>query len=225
MDYRIGIIDDDNTKITQLLTYLTLGWEDENNKILKNQYKDVKLLPIEIPLENDFEKMVDKSCLAKMDALIIDFQLSSQENIAYSGVLLAQAIDKRLRGFPIFILTSYQDDLYAKECFDVYQVFDFERYINELEERLEINSKIVEQIKKYQATLDAWKNELLSLIPKAGTNVEVDNRILELDTLIENSINGRSALPYKLKQELNDTYRIQLLINKIDKLIDEEVKD
>lgn len=220
MEYNIGIIDDDNTKITQLLTYVELGWYDNQNNLVKEKYKDVNLLPTEIPLEKTLDEMVDKIFSLKMDALIIDFKLSSQQNIAYSGVTLAQSIDKKRRGFPIFILTSYQDDLYVKECFDVYQVFDFERYITDINERIEINSKIVEQIKKYNSTVNQWKTELEDLIHRAGTNASIDERILELDSLIENSIDGTSALPTKVKQELGNTNHIQLLIDKIDKLID-----
>lgn len=222
MEYNIGIIDDDTSKITQLITFVSLGWEDDDGNLTKEKYKDIKLNPIEISLEPDIESMVEKVYSLKLDALIIDFKLSSQQSIAYSGVVLAQAIDKKLRGFPIFILTSYQDDLYVKESFDVYQVFDFARYIGELEERIEINSKIVEQIRKYNNTINKWKCELNDLIPYAGSSADIDERILELDSLIENSIDGMSSIPSKTKRDLSNANHLQLLIDKIDKLIGEE---
>ena len=202
MEYRIGIIDDDKTKITQLLIFVSQGWDDENGNLIKEKYKDISLLPLELQLEGDMNQMVEKIVIEKPDALIIDFKLSSQENISYSGVSLAKAIDEKLRGFPVFILTSYEEDLYEKESFDAYQVFDFERYINDIEERLEINSKIVQQIKKYNTTLNQWKKELTELLPHAGERASIDERILLLDSLIEKSIDGTSALPQKLKQEL-----------------------
>lgn len=222
MEYRIGIVDDDRTKITQLLIFTSQGWNDNNGNLLKERYKDISLVPSEIKLEGDINQMVEKIVADKPDALIIDFKLSSQENISYSGVALAKAIDEKLRGFPIFILTSYEDDLYEKENFDAYQVFDFERYINDLQERLEINSKIVQQIKKYNTTLNQWKTELIALLPRAGESAAIDEKILLLDSFIENSIDGTSALPQKLKQELDDTNHIQLLIDKIDKIIGAE---
>ncbi len=221
MEYHIGIIDDEAAKITQLLFYLDMGWEDNSGSLIKEKYKNVKLIPEEIPLESTIDSMVEKIGSGAFDALIVDFKLSSKQNVSYSGVALAQAVDKKLRGFPIFILTSYQDDLYNKECFDVYQVFDFERYIKELDERIEINSKIVEQIKKYRTTLNKWKEELASLIALAGTNASIDDRILELDSLIENSIDGTSALPSHVKKTLSDSTRIQQIIDKIDKVIKE----
>ncbi len=89
MNYSIGIIDDDATKITQLLTYLDLGWDDEDGNLLKKKYEGVVLSPIEIKLESTEEEMVHKVYETKPDALIIDYKLSSQQNIAYSGVSLA----------------------------------------------------------------------------------------------------------------------------------------
>lgn len=220
MNYSIGIIDDDSTKITQLLTYLDLGWDDEDGNLLKKKYEGVVLSPNEIKLESTEEEMVHKVYEIKPDALIIDYKLSSQENIAYSGVSLAEAIDAKLHDFPIFILTSFQDDVYSKECFDVYQVFDFERYIGDQNERLEINSKIVEQIRKYNRMILQWKSELAALIPLKGTSVSIDDRIVELDTWIENSIDGLSALSPKMKRDLGSNH-IQELIAKIDSIINE----
>lgn len=222
MEYRIGIVDDDSTKITQLLIFTSQGWNDDSGNLIKEKYKDISLAPFEIQLEGDIDQMVEKIITDRPAALIIDFKLSSQENISYTGVALAKAIDEKLRGFPIFILTSYEDDLYEKENFDAYQVFDFERYITDVQERLEINSKIVQQIKKYNTTLNQWKTELTELLPHAGESATIDERILQLDSLIETSIDGTSALSQKLKQELGDTNHIQLLIEKIDKIIGKE---
>lgn len=222
MEYRIGIIDDDDSKITQLLTYIDLGWNDEDGKLIKEKYKDYKLKPFEIQLEQDIDTMVEKIYDLKPDALIIDFKLASLKSISYSGVQLATAIDERLRDFPVFILTSYEDDLYEKASFDAYQVFNFSRYLNEVDERLEVNSKIVQQIKKYNATVESWKKELIELIKSSGRSATIDDRIIELDSLIENSIDGKSSLPKKTKHELMNTEKLQTLIDKIDILIKKE---
>lgn len=149
MEYNVGIIDDDSTKITQLITYISLGWNDEDGHLLKEKYKDFSLNPLEVQLEDDINEMVEKIMADKPDALIIDFKLSSQENISYSGVALAKAVDDRLRGFPIFILTSFEDDLYEKESFDAYQVFDFARYITEDKERIEIRACLINRNRLY----------------------------------------------------------------------------
>ena len=217
----IGIIDDDPTKVTQLLTYLKLGWKDENDNLLKEKYKDVYLCPLEISIENNLDQMVEKIFESKPDVLIIDYKLSSQKSIAYTGVSLAQALDNIMREFPIFILTTYQDDLFDKECFDVYQVFDFERYIKDDDERLELNSKLVEQFRNYRITLEKWHKELIKLLPQAGASAEIDQRIIELDSNIEKSINGSSIIPEKTKVELS-TNHLQTLIEKINLILKED---
>lgn len=221
MVYNIGIVDDDATKITQLITYLRLGWNDIEGNLIKEKYKDVKLNPMELELKDNLTEMVKKVYESKLDALIIDYKLSSQQNISYTGIELVEAIQEKLFQFPIFVLTSYQDDLFLKECFDVYQVFEFDRYINDKDERIELNSKIVEQIKKYRNSILSWKKELFELLPDGGKNCKIDERIIELDTRIEKSIDGVSSLSEKMKADLGQN-RIQTLIDKIDKLIDKE---
>ena len=221
MTYNIGIIDDDAAKITQLITYLRLGWKDIEGNLIKEKYKDATLNPVEITLNENLNDMVERIYTSKLDALIIDYNLSSQQNISYTGIELVTATQEKLFEFPIFVLTSYQDDLFLKECFDVYQVFDFERYIEDQDERIELNSKIVEQIKKYRSSIIRWKDELSTLLSQIGTNHKIDERIIELDSKIEKSIDGVSALSKKMKEDL-DVNRIQNLIDKIDQLIDKE---
>ena len=221
MIYNIGIIDDDTSKITQLITYLRLGWNDLDGNLVKEKYKDVTLNPVEITLNKNLDDMIEGIYTSKLDALIIDYNISSQQNISYTGIELVTAIQEKLFEFPIFVLTSYQDDLFLKECFDVYQVFDFERYIEDQDERIELNSKIVEQIKKYRSSIVRWKDELSTLLSQIGTNHKIDERIIELDTKIEKSIDGVSALSEKMKEDLGIN-RIQNLIDKIDQLIDKE---
>ena len=113
MKYSVGIIDDDKTKITQLIAHLQNGWNDDEGKLLNEKYADVVLTPIVLELQNDIQSMINIVVHEKIDALIIDFKLSSQENISFNGVTLALEIYKRLAGYPIFILTSYEDDLYT----------------------------------------------------------------------------------------------------------------
>ncbi len=221
MIYNIGIIDDDASKITQLITYLRLGWNDLDGNLVKEKYKDVMLNPVELTLNDSLNDMVEIIYTSKLDALIVDYNLSSQQNISYTGIELVTATQEKLFEFPIFVLTSYQDDLFLKECFDVYQVFDFERYIEDQDERIELNSKIVEQIKKYRSSIVRWKDELSVLLSQIGTSHKIDERIIELDTKIEKSIDGVSALSEKMKEDLGMN-RIQNLIDKIDQLIDKE---
>lgn len=219
--YRIGIIDDDPSKITQMIPMIRLCCNDETGHPLMEKYENCELLPVELALEADMGNMIERIIEERLDAVIIDYKLSSQQAISYSGVSLAKEIHMRLLGFPIFVLTTYRDDLFDHELFDAYLVFDFARYISEDKERAELNSKLIEQVKKYRAEIESWANELESLLPRAGESAAIDGRILELDSWLERSIDGRTAIPLPVKRDFA-AEKINELIFKIDSLIEGE---
>ena len=174
---------------------------------------------MELTLETEIDNMIEHIIEKRLDAVIIDYKLSSHRAISYTGVSLAKGIHVRLMGFPIFVLTTYRDDLFDHELFDAYLVFDFARYIGEDKERVEINSKLIEQIKKYRTEIENWKNELESLLPHAGESATIDERILELDSWLERSIDGRTAISLPVKRDFT-AEKINELISKIDSLIE-----
>lgn len=200
--YHIGIIDDDPSKITQMITMIRLCCDDEDGQPLKEKYANYKLDPIEITLEKTTDDMVERIVEADVDAVIIDYKLSSQQSVSYSGVSLAKELNQRLWGFPVFVLTTYQDDLFDHELFDSYLVFDFDRYIGDDKERIEFNSKLIEQIKKYRIEMATCKSELESLLPRAGESASIDARILELDSQLERSVYGNAAIALPIKKIL-----------------------
>lgn len=221
--YRIGIIDDDPSKITQMITMIHLCCNDEDGRPLKDKYANCELIPVELSLADSTGHMVENIISEHVDAVIIDYKLSSQQAISYSGVSLAKEIRSRLWEFPIFVLTTYKDDLFDHELFDSYLVFDFNRYISpdDDQERIEFNSKLIEQIKKYRKELENWKTELESLLPREGESVSVDERILELDSRLEKSFYGNAAISLSVKKSFA-AEKIDELISKIDLLIEGE---
>ena len=82
-------------------------------------------------------------------------------------------------------------------------------------------SKLIEQIKKHRVEMENWKEELESLLPRAGESATVDERILELDSKIERSIDGRSAISVPIKKGFA-AEKINELISKIDQIIESE---
>lgn len=174
---------------------------------------------MEIALLTDEDEMINSIIDSHIDAIIIDYNLVSQQVISYTGVSLAKKLAERLYDFPIFILASYQDDLYTHELFDSYQVFDFARYIAEPLERIELNTKIIEQIIKYNTERQSWEKELQEILPRAGESASIDERILVLDSQLERTVDGKSSISDKLKKELTSD-KVQSLIDKIDKIIE-----
>lgn len=217
---KIGIIDDDNSKVTQIMTYLLYGMKDAS-KQKADRYADVKFDVVEIEPTSSMEDITSLIIDQKIDAVLIDYNLSSYATIPYTGVQLAKYIQEKFLEFPLFILTSYEDELYEQEIFDAYQIFDFERYLSEPLERVELHYKLIEQVTKYRKQIELWESEIKRLLPEKGKNAEVDTRILELDSKLEKSIDGHSAIPNTVKSTLQSN-KIDELIDKIDLLLKEE---
>lgn len=220
---KIGILDDDASKVTQIIGKLEDGFiKAESGKVSK--YSKFELMPFELTVEESIEDVTKKIIELDLDCVLVDYKLSSYEAVDYTGVDLVKHLLEILYDFPVFILTSHEDDLFNKEVFNAYQVFDFARYIGEDNERIELNFKIIEQILKYRNQQDKWKKEIKKLIPVAGSSSEIDERIFELDSYLERSIDGRTRIPDKVKKELSNDKITQLLL-KLDKLIDSEKRN
>ncbi|WP_242223160.1 hypothetical protein [Bacillus cereus group sp. BfR-BA-01380] len=216
--FRIGIIDDDSSKVTQIMIKLMEGFNKAKSE-KQMKYSIYRLDPVELELKDNIDDMIQQVIEEKLDCVVVDYKLSSYKNVDYSGVEFAKTLEDALYDFPIFILTSYEDDLFFNEIFNAYQVFDFARYLNEESERIELNYKIIEQILKTTKQKQKWEEEIKRLLPLAGTSQEVDSKLLELDTKLEKSMNGVNAIPDKLKRDL-DSNKLTELISKIDSILE-----
>ena len=58
--YKIGIIDDDQSKVTQMITMIRLCCNDEEGRPLKEKYANYELIPIELSLLDNTDDMVEQ---------------------------------------------------------------------------------------------------------------------------------------------------------------------
>jgi DNA-binding NarL/FixJ family response regulator len=217
---KIGIVDDDSSKVTQILSRLMQGLEGASPE-KREKYSHYKFDAVEIELQEDLNIMIKDVMESKLDCLLVDYKLSSYQNVDYTGIELAKALESELYDFPVFVLTSYDDDLFTNEIYNAYQVFDFDRYLSEEQERVELHFKMIEQILKTQKQKENWERELRSLLPLAGTSEDIDSKILDLDSKLEKSINGSHALPDKIKKDLSSN-KLSELLDKIDEILKKE---
>ena len=103
---KVGIIDDDGSKVTQIMTYLLYEMKDVS-KQKADKYSNVRFKVFEIPLSADMSDIAEYIMDEKIDALLIDYNLTSYATVPYTGVQLARYIQERFMEFPLFILTSY----------------------------------------------------------------------------------------------------------------------
>jgi CheY-like chemotaxis protein len=215
----VGIIDDDETKRTQIIAALQ-DCVDEAADEIKVQYQDYELIPIEMEIPSNIDDIIDEIKEQDVDALLIDYQLTSFEpTVDYTGVGIAKRADKKYLGFPVFVLTSFESDLYKHEVFDAYKVFDFERYMTEPKERVELNKKIIEQVLKRKKEIENKKSELNSLLHLKESNSKISDRILELDDFIERSIDGDNSISMKEKERLLDN-RLDEMLSILRKVVE-----
>lgn len=217
---RIGIIDDDKSKVTQIITRLMEGVE-ESSPEKQAKYSKFEFEPYELDIQDDLNNMLEQVIELNLDCVIVDYKLSSYAIADYTGIEFAQNLEERVYDYPIFILTSYEDDLFRKEIYNAYQVFDVERYLREKSERIELHFKMIEQILKTQKQKELWERELKKILPLAGKSEEIDSRLLELDTKLEKSINGTYSLPTKMKKDL-DSNKLNELLEKVDMILERE---
>lgn len=70
---KVGIIDDDGSKVTQMMAYLLYGMKDAS-KQKADRYSNVRFEVLEIPLSADMNDIAEYIIDEKIDALLIDYK-------------------------------------------------------------------------------------------------------------------------------------------------------
>ena len=91
---KVGIIDDDGSKVTQIMTYLIYGMKDAP-KQRADKYANVRFEVSEVPLSPDMSDITEFIINEKIDALLIDYNLTSYQVVPYTGVQLARYIQEK----------------------------------------------------------------------------------------------------------------------------------
>lgn len=216
--FHIGILDDNKAiqiKLTLIAHSLSI------NSIKYN------FTAVEIPLDENIEKIIDNIEEAKVDYVWIDFDYSSIQEIAFNGIDIANALLARHEDFPLSIITSYEDKLYENDLpFKPENVISYEDFMNSnaiIDESTSDNiylKRIIRQILNYEKEEIYYKKKLNKLLndKNLNNNVEIDSAILKLDNKLENRLNAKLALPEKLKQDFANN-KLDTLIEQLDKIL------
>lgn len=153
-----------------------------------------------------------------VDAVVADFRLSEEDpTIHYNGSDLIKEILNIREDFPVFILTSFEDDAVDKG-FDVNIVYEK----IDVQETSKFFDKVILQIKKYKAKIESAELRILELSDKRKNDLlsnSEEQELLELDSLVEKSLDKKSKLPIDLKISSNSK-RLEELLTKADKIIE-----
>jgi DNA-binding NarL/FixJ family response regulator len=197
--YRVAYIDESDPDIRRF------------QRFASNYFEVIPFKP-----NKEIELTVAAIIEAKVDAVIADFDLGEQDvTIHYSGAELVSLILEERDFFPVFILTSYEDEAVSQGD-DVNIVYEKSEMANG-EKFLE---RVKTQIEKYYNKLDEAEKKLLTLIEK-GQQTQLDaqeeKELEELDSLIEKSLNKKIVVPDKIKKDAEED-KLGALLKKVDEL-------
>ena len=150
-------------------------------------------------------------------AVIADYDLSEQDpTIHYTGAEVIRGVLKEREYFPVFILTSYEDDAITAGD-DVNIVY--EKGENARDEKFIERIKL--QIEKYDHRVNQAQERLIQLLElrnERALTVTEEEETITLDSFLERSLNKPSQIPDELKT-LSNKMQLAELLSKVDELL------
>ena len=198
-----------------------VAYVDENNRDIQNFQRRVYEILDVLPFfpKPDIDEFVEELLTSGAEAFIVDFRLNEYRTdveypINYDGTEVVEKILAIRKGFPCFVLTSYDGDAIQKTS-DVNYVYPKNILVPEKQPgQTSFGEKIRIQIEHYQTSLENKTNRFLELLEKSektGLSEAEENELLKIDSFLEKSINNHDALPDERKK--------QFAIEKIDNLL------
>jgi hypothetical protein len=192
-----------------------------------NQTEEIFQIITQVPLQK-LDEMVQLIIDLNPDTVITDFRLNDlktliQYNVPYDGSELVHKFLSLKEGFPCFIMTSY-DDSAMHETNDVNIV-----YVKDILHNNEKNSgtkvkflkRIELQIEHYKNRIREAENKLLELInlrDLGKATIRDEEKIIELDTFLERTIDKRTFIPKEYKS-LSNFKKLENLLIKADEIL------
>lgn len=199
MKYKIAYIDED---------------QSDTRRFQRFSYNFFDVVPI-IP-KDSIEDTCNEILENHVDAIVSDFDFAEQlSTVHYDGTDLVSLFLKKREGFPVFILTSYEDDAISKGE-DVNIIYE-KKEMDEGEQFLE---RVKAQIEKYKHKLETDEKRLLELISESKKRkldaVERDE-LAELDSKIEKTLDKESRISNILRDD-KEASELSELLKKVDEL-------
>jgi hypothetical protein len=202
--YKIGYIDEDKADVDTFKLYA------------KN---DFDITAFDLDRNTTLDSLFQDILKSDVSALVIDYNLRETNIIKFNGDEVVNKVKEELHNFPLFILTSHEDDaLDAVEDVDIVYEKDS---MNDKKDML--IKRIRTKIEHYYRNLENAEKELLDLIDKKdkdGLNALEEDRLFELDNFLQHSVCKKDKIPAFLKQREGMEIVIAL-INKTEELIAE----
>ena len=200
---------------------------EDFKEFVENFPSRVELKPFtSIPMATK-EEMIEYIIKLAPDALVTDFRLNEMKkdvkyNIPYNGVDLVDEFQSIRNHFPCFVLTALDDEA-VNQSDDVNIVYIKNILYNKEEgnAKAKFLDRVLGQIEHYKSRIENAKTELARLVEirKAGrADIEIENKIIDLDDFLERSIDAKNSIPLEFKT-LSNSNRLDSILNKVDELL------
>jgi len=163
-----------------------------------------------------------------VDAVVVDHNLieyDTTHTINYEGNDVVDKILETYNDFPVFVLTSYDEEAIdknedAKIVFEKKIMFASQEQEDAFEAGIKFKKLIFKQIEKYRSRVADWEKTLLELIEKGQKeklDADEEVEVIRLDSLIEKALDKRIAVPDKIKKDIEED-KLGNLLKKVDEL-------
>lgn len=212
MDYKILFIDEESTQHDRFMDYF---------EQICPEIVPTCLFPL--ATVDEMLQRIEELCA---DAVVTDFRLNDiridiHYNVKYDGIELINAIREQRDGFPCFVVTSFDDEaVNGSDDVNMVYIKDILRPAAD-KAKVTFAERITRQVDKYRSRLGNARQELTTLIDKrysGDANVYDEERIIELDSFLEKSLDSYDSIPKQLK-DLSNLERLNNLISRVDELL------
>jgi len=188
--------------------------EADTRRFQRFSYNHFDVVPF-IP-KDSIEETCNDILESHVEAIISDFDFAEQlSTVHYDGTDLVSLFLKKREGFPVFILTSYEDDAISKGE-DVNIIYEKK----ELDQGETFLQRVKAQIEKYKHKLEVEEKRLLDLIAESKRRkldaAEIDE-LSELDEKIEKALDKESRIPNILRDD-KEASDLSELLKRVDEL-------
>jgi hypothetical protein len=203
------------------MTKFKIAYIDESDADIRrfqrfsfNYFDVVPFIP-----KDSIEETCNDILESHVDAVISDFEFNEQlSTVHYDGASLISLFLKKREGFPVFILTSYEDDAVSKGE-DVNIIYE-KKEMDEGEKGEKFLERVKAQIEKYKHKQEVDESRILELITKhrkEGLNAAEMDELAELDSKIEKELDKEGSIPNILR-ESKEAFDLSELLKKVDEL-------
>jgi len=163
-----------------------------------------------------------------VDAVVVDHKLIEYDKtntVNYEGNDVVNKILETQNGFPVFVLTTYDEEAIdknddAKIVFEKKIMFASKEQPDAFEAGVKFKKLIQKQIEKYKSRVEEWENKLIDLINKSKKqklDAFEEAELIRLDSLIEKALDKKTQIPDVLRESFKSD-ELSELLKKVDDL-------